>query len=1057
MVRNSMFAERLMSGCAAMVMVAAAAPVMAQTRDFNVPAGPAEVTVPIFAKQADTQVIGSARELRGKRTNAVQGQYTVDEALGLMLSGTDLDSSTDAGNVITIGVVRRPAASGGGDEGADPSSGVSEILVIGSRSQNADVRRTEDDAQPYVVFNREEVESSQATTVEEFLRNRLPQNAGFAGSNAQSDVRRSTTSNFNLRGLGSDQTLILVNGRRMANINTVGNAPGQSDINGIPLGSIERIEILPSSAGGIYGGNAVGGVINIILRSDYRGIDIAATYNDTVDFEAPTVRLDLNGGFSLEDGRTTVIFGASLSRSGTLRVGERLDFVSRGIDLYRSNVDIFAPGEVPPIGNGVNISSVSGENLVLRPEYGGASLGSNLTSLPLNYGGVTTDNGALLIENAGIFNLSAPRDVNGTGRGLLAAPAITSGNISIRRNFSSWLDVFAEYGHSENKGKTYSVGDLPSELVLSPSSPNNPFNQSIYVTYPLTGVSRPYNSKSASDRLTVGSIFRLPKSWSVSAEYTKSWSKYSTSGYFRLVPNDIFNCFVDGSASCGGAVGLNPLQPPLDIEPYIFADPSQIAGPNRATFENPVLRASGPLFKLPGGEATLNMSVQREASNIGLAKNSYTDGTENGRLYTFAPKRRQSTTSEYAELVLPLVSASAGIPLVRELELRGAVRHDSYLTVAPPAGQSYIDYPFFGSNITILGGYGEIYTGDPNLEIPSFTSVESRFKNTSFTAAGRWSPIDGVMFRASYATGFLPPNVVQISTSEAQYAPFFLDPLRGNELVDYVVTYAYGQGSATIRPEKSKTLSAGIILTPFDGFRFSADYTRIKKTDEIGDIPIDFLLANPDLFPGRVTRGPASDGFPVGKIERIDVSATNLLRSQVQSVDFQADYRFETERAGKFRVYGVASWQPDTVRQVVVDSPAVNYSGYSNGPLKWSGNGGIDWELGNLGVQWNAQFYDSYYVYPANGFASLPDILTARQGSRRIPSQLYNDIYVSYAFNDAAGALDGVKVAFGVQNVFAHKPPAIAVSGYDQTSYSTYGDPRLRRFTLSLKKSFGSK
>ncbi len=77
------------------------------------------------------------------------------------------------------------------------------------------------------------------------------------------------------------ETLILVNGRRLPTLANQNFSPRQADINGIPVGAIERIEVLPSSAGGIYGGNAIGGVINIILRSDYRGIEIGLTYNDS--------------------------------------------------------------------------------------------------------------------------------------------------------------------------------------------------------------------------------------------------------------------------------------------------------------------------------------------------------------------------------------------------------------------------------------------------------------------------------------------------------------------------------------------------------------------------------------------------------------------------------------------------------------------------------------------------------------------------------------------------------------------------------------------------------
>ncbi|OTJ68239.1 hypothetical protein CAZ01_33785, partial [Pseudomonas aeruginosa] len=120
---------------------------------------------------------------------------------------------------------------------------------------------------------------------------------------------------------------MLVNGRRIADRSVGNGGPAQPDLNGIPVGAIERIEVLPSSAGGIYGGNAVGGVINIILRSDYRGIDLTLTHNSTFDFHAPMTRLDVAGGFALEGGRTSVSFNGAISDSGTLLLSQRRGLV----------------------------------------------------------------------------------------------------------------------------------------------------------------------------------------------------------------------------------------------------------------------------------------------------------------------------------------------------------------------------------------------------------------------------------------------------------------------------------------------------------------------------------------------------------------------------------------------------------------------------------------------------------------------------------------------------------------------------------------------------------
>lgn len=484
----------------------------------------------------------------------------------------------------------------------------------------------------------------------------------------------------------------------------------------------------------------------------------------------------------------------------------------------------------------------------------------------------------------------------------------------------------------------------------------------------------------------------------------------------------------------------------MDFGAYLFTEPTFLAGPYESEFTNPSLRASGPLFRLPGGSATLTLAVQQEALRIERASNTVTDVASRNPIYVVFPGREQKTTSQYAELVLPLAGPANGVPFLRELELRAAVRHDDFLTKSPPAAA------------------GSFVVADPDAALPAYDELEAGFESTNYTLAVRYSPVDGVVLRGSYATGFLPPDVVQLG-SQSSPAPFGLgvpDPFRGGEIINYALTSTGGSGNLMLRPEDSESLSAGVVLTPLSGLRISADYTHIKKTDEIGGIPLQYLLANPDVFPGRVVRAAPAPGDPAGYAGRlisIDTSPINLLNSEFKSFDFQVDYERQTQGYGEFRVYALATWQPDTVRRLVAGAPALNYSGNADGPLEWQGNGGIDWTLGAWQVLWNTQYYAGYNVFTTqnvatpSGAALVQNAITL-QGGRRIPSQTYSDLYVSYAIGERGGVLDGVRVSAGVQNIFNQTPPVVAITSYTQAGYSTYGDPRLRRFTLSLTKAF---
>lgn len=111
----------------------------------------------------------------------------------------------------------------------------------------------------------------QASNLEEFLSTRLPMNQtrGTFSRNLPEGGWREQKYVQSARGLGTNQTLILINGRRAPGVSTLLTGDlGQPDINGIPLSSVERVEVLPTTASGIYGGGATGGVINIVLRKD---------------------------------------------------------------------------------------------------------------------------------------------------------------------------------------------------------------------------------------------------------------------------------------------------------------------------------------------------------------------------------------------------------------------------------------------------------------------------------------------------------------------------------------------------------------------------------------------------------------------------------------------------------------------------------------------------------------------------------------------------------------------------------------------------------------------
>jgi iron complex outermembrane receptor protein len=121
--------------------------------------------------------------------------------------------------------------------------------------------------------------------------------------------------------------------------------------------------------------------------------------------------------------------------------------------------------------------------------------------------------------------------------------------------------------------------------------------------------------------------------------------------------------------------------------------------------------------------------------------------------------------------------------------------------------------------------------------------------------------------------------------------------------------------------------------------------------------------------------------------------------------------------------------------------------------VQWRGNAGLDWNAGPWSLGWNTQYSDGYSLcystYTAAACAADPGVMG--QGTTRVPRQIYHDAFVRYHFDDNAySGLANTEINLGVQNVFNTSPPILAF-----TLYSGYGDPRLRRYTLSLRKHFG--
>lgn len=237
----------------------------ADSRRYDLPAQPLAVSLRSVALASGRSILAPARLVRDRTAPALKGAYTVEEALAALLAGSGLHVRADGAALVIEPAAATPTPDAGAAAGSD-------IVVTGTRIRGAPV------ASPVITVTRDDARNAGQATLGEIVRS-IPQSFGGGqnpgiGFNVPSinGVDVGGGSSINLRGLGSDATLTLLNGHRVA----YSGSRQSVDVSTIPLGALDRIEIVPDGASALYGSDAVGGVANIILRRDMQGLETEA-------------------------------------------------------------------------------------------------------------------------------------------------------------------------------------------------------------------------------------------------------------------------------------------------------------------------------------------------------------------------------------------------------------------------------------------------------------------------------------------------------------------------------------------------------------------------------------------------------------------------------------------------------------------------------------------------------------------------------------------------------------------------------------------------------------
>jgi iron complex outermembrane receptor protein len=639
---------------------AVAADPVAPPVEFHIEGGDATTTLTEFSRQARLQLLFDYNVVKGHKTKPLDGTLTPAAALRRLLADTDLDF--DFVNERTLAVMQRKVVVSDGlksaglpkpakrssrqskksDPAADTASGPEEVVRI----TGTQIRDKVPVGQEIISADRDDIDATGAATPADFLST-LPQTFG-GGPNQDTYIGQEAQTNSglgvgeNLRGLGARATLVLIDGRRVAPSGTEGEFV---DVENIPMGAIERIDILPDSASATYGADAVGGVVNFVLRKNFDG--------------AETI---MRGGSGTRGDLQEYLFSQTLGKvwdGGSGLVS--FEFYDRGALPAADRA--YAVSDLRPFGGGNFNTNLTNPGNIMSPVTGqtwaipAGQNGTHLTAADLVAGTQNLQNtylGGQIIPNQQRWSLYG----------------------DWRQGIGDRVTVFTDLllGHRDASETLSGAG---AALMVPPTNPFyvNPTGLPgpIIVDYNFGKDLGPVSTDVGIDTLnaTAGLDFDAGASWDVSVytSFVREKQNYATANLFDLSAAELaladpsaataLNPFGDGSFT--NAATLNAIR-----TSYRFWLDSQL--------QTADITADGPLVDIAGGPLKLAVGVERRNQFFSTT----TLATSTAPATSNALSR--SVLSAFGELVAPVFSEKNALPALARLEFSAAARYEDYST-----------------------------------------------------------------------------------------------------------------------------------------------------------------------------------------------------------------------------------------------------------------------------------------------------------------------------------------------------------------------------------------
>jgi iron complex outermembrane recepter protein len=1034
------------------------------------------------------------------------------QAGGVATPATDPDAAATARESLPTAVSTSPtSADPSTTQESDPSS---DVVVIGSQIKGAKVTG----ALPVSVVGTEQIEAVAAVSGADLFRS-VPQLGGvtfneqvLGGGNA--NAARGDVSTISLRGLGQGNTLILINGRRTVLHPTSQAITGVIDsgvptfgynANAIPVGAIERVEVLRDGAAALYGSDAVAGVVNNVLKTDFSGVNLDAQYGGA---EGTNVReWTVNGlaGLNFGGGRGNISVFGSYSHRSKLYLSDQdytatADRRSYVAGTAFANVAAFnGTSTTTPFGNfraagsgiitsnGVALTNASRQFHVQPSTQAGCRVASATPGICYDDGNGQTE---MATVDANLrFNSPA------TFGGLTTQPSVERVNVFAFLNYDLTDDItyFSEFGFYRGVtdatiGAASSLANIPITVAANaywnPLGPVGSPNRLPGLNVPAEGLPVTISTLAYVDvgernvHVTneqyrflgglKGSLGRF--NWETAGLYSKATAADRQENFSNtLLQRAINRTTPDAYNPFNGGDPANPSVGDSSLNSQAIIDTFFIAATRRTQTELALWDfkvSNADLIGLWGGNSVgvaAGIEYRRETyrdnrspyqGGVLGVDTTYTDAVTGifygSDLGGASPSRdvygKRNVKSAYAELAIGLVSPEMEIPVFRSVEVQVAGRYEDYSDVGSVAKPK---------------------------------------------VAASWELLQGMRLRGSWSQGFRAPNLEVINTATLDRVNTGTDyvlceaDLRARRIANFsqcarsISVLRRSGGNPDLKPEESTSWSFGAVLAPplpdgLGDITFTVDRWKIQQKNVVGlldyqnGLNLDYLQrVQGGTNPNVVRRAPTADDIalvagtglaPVGELLYVVANFENLLPVTVQGIDFNVDYRLRSGignftvnvNAAKLISYYVDA--PAPVQQVI-DAQAAGQINAGvpiqgggdvvrrDGQPEWRLSGTVTWNLGPVTVGGFTQFIDDVYENAVRDAATNPFI---------VDSQTTVNLYVQYSFKELANRyLQGTSVTLGVRNLFDKDPP-LSSAGYLSSLYS----PTARYWYGSISTKF---